>query len=475
MPVPDLLPRLLVAALLVTAPMAPMTHAQQATEAPPPAPAAPDAEAARRAAEAAAAAQAQAIAEAEAEAEARRAIVAAEIARLAAEREAAAQAAAEAAAAEARAAAEAAAAAQAQAIAEAEAEAEARRAIVAAEIARLAAAREARRLADAAVATCLDLAGPPSAEVPVSEAAQRALFDRLRDAFPACREAAELAPEAGGPLFHLATIAQARGDHRQAVALYDRAAAAGEGAAHTRLGDYYNFGIGPIRPDIDRAVAAYRAATDLGDLAGTTTLAFMHRLGRGVPRDPAEMLRLFRIAADGGYHFAQVNLAQTYLTGEGVPGGADPALGIPDPRAAVPHLALAARAGNLDAARTLAALYATGAEGVPPNPALRLRWTRHLADAGDPAAIAARAYLLEQGIGTPADPIAAAQGYIAALETGAVPPDALRAAGGPRPPGWDRQTAIEFQRILQERGLYLGALDGIVGPGTLGAARALAE
>jgi TPR repeat protein len=136
---------------------------------------------------------------------------------------------------------------------------------------------------------------------------------------------------------------------------------------------------------------------------------------------------------------------------------------------------LAARAGNLDAARTLAALYATGAEGVPPNPALRLRWTRHLADAGDPAAIAARAYLLEQGIGTPADPIAAAQGYIAALETGAVPPDALRAAGGPRPPGWDRQTAIEFQRILQERGLYLGALDGIVGPGTLGAARALAE
>jgi hypothetical protein len=138
-------------------------------------------------------------------------------------------------------------------------------------------------------------------------------------------------------------VAQARGDHREAVALYDRAAAAGIGAAHTRLGDYYNFAIGPIRPDIDRAIAAYRAATDLGDLAGTTTLAFMHRLGRGVPRDPAEMIRLFRIAADQGYHFAQINLAQTYLTGEGVPGGADPALGIPDPRAAVPHLALPPR------------------------------------------------------------------------------------------------------------------------------------
>ncbi|MFC2981113.1 tetratricopeptide repeat protein [Roseicyclus marinus] len=392
-----------------------------------------------------------------------------EAVRLAAETEAARLAA------EADAAAEAAAAAQAAAIAEAAAEAEARRAAVAAEIARLAAEREARRQADAGIAACLDTAGPPSAAVPVDEAAQRALFTRLRDALPACQEAANLDPQAGGPLFHLATVAQARGEHREAVALYDRAAAAGVGAAHTRLGDYYNFGIGPIRPDIDRAVASYRAATDLGDLAGTTTLAFMYRLGRGVPRDTAEMLRLFRIAADGGYHFAQINLAQTYLTGEGVPGGADPALGIPDARAAVPLLAAAARGGNLDAARGLAALYATGAEGVPPNASQRLRWTRHVAETGDPAAIAALAFLREQGIGAPADPLAAAQGYIAALETGQIAPEALRAAGGPRAPGWDRQTAIEFQRILQERGLYRGPLDGLVGPGTLGAARAVSD
>jgi hypothetical protein len=42
-------------------------------------------------------------------------------------------------------------------------------------------------------------------------------------------------------------------------------------------------------------------------------------------------------------------------------------------------------------------------------------------------------------------------------------------------PPWDRETALAFQRILQERGLYLGALDAQVGPGTLGAARALAQ
>jgi TPR repeat protein len=201
----------------------------------------------------------------------------------------------------------------------------------------------------------------------------------------------------------------------------------------------------------------------------------MYGLGRGVPRDPDEMIRLFRAAADQGYHFAQINLAQTYLTGDGLPGGADASLGIPDPRAAVPLLAAAARGGNMDAARGLSALYTSGAEGVPPNPTMRLRWTRMAAEAGDPAAIAALAFLREQGIGAPANPVAAAQGYIAALETGEVEVTDLRAAGGPRPPAWERQTAIEFQLILQARGLYDGAIDGMVGPGTLGGARALAD
>jgi TPR repeat protein len=391
---------------------------------------------------------------------------------------------------EAAAAAEAGRLAQEAAAAQAAAEAEARRAIVAAEIARLAAEREAARLAaeeeasrlaeeaaarDAAVAACMETAGPASAEVPVSEAAQSAVFARLRAALTLCEDAVALAPESGGPLFHLATVAQARGEHREAVALYERAAAAGVGAAQTRLGDYYNFGIGPIRPDIDRAVEAYRAATAAGDPAGMATLAFMHRLGRGVARDPAEMVRLFHLAADEGYHFAQATLAQTYLTGEGVPGGSDAGLGIPNPRAAVPLFAAAARSGNMDAALALSQLYAEGADGVPPNANARLRWTRVAAGAGHPPAIAALAFLQEQGIGMAADPVAAAQGYIAALETGAVEADDLRAAGGPRPPFWDRQTAIEFQLILQERGLYRGPIDGLVGPGTLAGARAVAD
>jgi hypothetical protein len=439
----------------------------------------PDPEAGARAAAEAAAAQDAAMAEAAAEREARRAALEAAVAELAARRAAEAQAAAEREAAriaeEAAAAAAAGRAAQEAATAAAEAERDARRAAVAVEIARLAEERAARQAAEAAVTACMEAAGPVSAAVPVSEAAQQALFDRLREAMPLCQEAVALAPEAGGPLFHMATIAQARGAHRDAVALYERAAAAGEGAAHTRLGDYRNFGIGPIRADVDRAVASYRAAVEAGDPAGMATLAFMHRLGRGVPRDAAEMIRLFRAAADAGYHFAQANLGQVYLTGEGVPGGVDADLGVPDARAAVPLFAAAARAGNMDAALALARLYAEGAEGVLPNAASRLRWTRSAAEAGHPPAIAALAYLREQGIGAPADPVAAAQGYVAALETGAVAPEELRAAGGPRPPAWDRQTAVEFQLILQARGLYAGPIDGIVGPGTLGGARGIAN
>jgi hypothetical protein len=340
------------------------------------------------------------------------------------------------------------------------------------EAARLA-AEEAERIAAIAAATeaCVATAGEPSAQVPVSEDAQTALFARLRDARADCMDAVELDPQAGAPLFHLATIAQARGRHREALDLYRQSADAGVGPAHTRLGDYYNFAIGPIRADVERALGHYQDATDLGDPSGTATLAFMYRLGRGVPRDTGEMVRLFRSAADSGYHFAQYQLARVYLDGEGVPGNADDALGIPNARAAVPLFASAARQGNLQAALDLAELYASGADGVDANPPSRFRWTHIAAEAGMPEAIAARAFLLEQGIGIPADPQRAAQEYVRALETGDVRPDEIRMTSGGIP--WDRATAIAFQQILRDRGLYTGPLDGIVGRGTLSGAAAL--
>jgi TPR repeat protein len=329
--------------------------------------------------------------------------------------------------------------------------------------------------AQAALDRCLATAGPPSAEEPISEDAQRAIFRALAAARDDCTEAARDLPEAGAALFHLATIAQATGEHRQAVRLYERAAEAGEAAALTRLGDYYNFGIRPIREDVARAVELYEEAVADGDPAAAATLSMMHRLGRGVPRDPERMIALMQQGADAGYHFAQYRLAQTYLSGEGVPDDALAALGLPDPVRAIPYLAGAARNGNNDAALELAQLYATGAPGLNPNPARQFRWTNFLADQGDGPAIALRSFFYEQGIGTERDPERAAAGYIEALEAGGVDPETMRGTVNGFVPPWDPETALAFQRILQDRGLYLGALDAQVGPGTLGAARAVAQ
>jgi hypothetical protein len=158
-----------------------------------------------------------------------------------------------------------------------------------------------------------------------------------------------------------------------------------------------------------------------------------------------------------------------------VPDDAAESLGVPNARAAVPLLAAAARAGNDEAALDLADLYATGAPGLPANPASRYRWVGFLADRGDAPAIALRAFLTERGIGTARDPERAAAGYVRALETGQVDPATMRGTVNGAVPPWDPETALAFQRILQERGLYQGALDGRVGPMTLGAARQLAE
>ncbi len=413
------------------------------------------------AAETAARAEAEAQAAAEAEAEAAR-VALAEEAAAAAAAAVAAQAAAEAEAAAAR-----------------EASlAEARAAIQALAEERAAAARAAAEVAAAAQAAlvqCLEIAGEPSAENFPTEQAQRDALAALREALPACRAAAEALPEEGAPFFHMATAAQAAGRHRQAVPLYETAAENGVAAALTRLGDYHNFGLRPVREDVDQAVNFYRQAAEAGDPAGMATLAFMYRLGRGVPRDAAQMVALMEQAAAAGYPFAQYNLARTWLTGDGVAGGADAALGIPDPSRAVPLLVPLAQSGNVDAIQDLVALYSGEIGGLPANDFLRGGWVEQLAATGDPAGIAARGFLYEQGIGRPANPQRAAADYVAALETGEVDIDDLRGSVDGRVPPWERETAIAFQTILADRGLYTMAIDGAVGPGTRAAARGLSD
>jgi len=321
---------------------------------------------------------------------------------------------------------------------------------------------------------CREAAGPPDAGTPVSREALDAYLGALSDARAACEEAIKLDPPAPDALFQVGVIRQRTGKHGEAVDLFDRAAQSGVAAAHTKLGDYYNFGIGRIEEDLDRAIAEYRKAAEQGDAAGMTTLAIMYRLGRGVEQDNAKALDLLRAASDQGYHFAQVRLAEVMLDPEGIPAEEAEALGLPAPDQATRLLGRAAIQGNLSAAVDLAALYANDENGVAPSPNLHALWTRRAAKAGMPSAIRTLGVMYEQGHGVDYDPAKAAAFYVEALETGKVDIEGLRDVKGLPRQRWDRTTAIEFQKILIDRGLYRGALDGIVGFGTKAGARKLA-
>ena len=327
--------------------------------------------------------------------------------------------------------------------------------------------------ADAALARCVAIAGAPDSGAPVSRAAMEVYLDALSRARADCAVAAKADPPPPAALFNLAAAQQRAGDHDRAIANFEAAAAAGLAAARSKLGDYHNFGIGPIEEDHARAVAHYRAAAADGDLPAKATLALMHRFGRGVAQDHARMLDLLEKAADGGYHFAQLRLAELYLDPKGIGRDDAAALGLPDPERAVAYYVRAAGQGSVTAMLKLAALHADDGDGVDADPAQHARWIERAAQTGVPRARAALGLLLEQGRGVERDPGRAAELYVEVLESGEVSLGELRRVAGARAARWDRETAIALQRILRARGLYRGAIDGVVGPGTAAAARAL--
>ena len=327
--------------------------------------------------------------------------------------------------------------------------------------------------ADEAAATCLELAGPATAEAPVSKQAVSDYFRAVRSARAACERAVIGANPDPVGLFNVAVLMQADGEHALALETFELAAEAGVVPARTKVADYYNFGTGGIRPDIDRAMTEYRAASEAGDLPAQATLAIMSGMGRGTSRDFRQMVTLLEGAAEGGYHFAQLRLASMYLQPNNIPRSLAEELGLPDVVKAAEMLEKSAAQGNEDAAGALQTLYSE--DGPVTDPAQRAAVIKRSAEGGDAAAINALGFLHERGEGVAYDPEMAASLYVQALETGKVSVNEIRGTVDGRALRWDRDTALAFQRILQERGLYDGALDAKIGPGTLRAARGLAQ
>lgn len=323
----------------------------------------------------------------------------------------------------------------------------------------------------AAAAICRQIAGPPDSGAPVSREALGALFGRLGEARAHCEVAAigpDPDPEA---LFQLAVIMQREGVHERALEVFAMAAGAGLAAAHTKIGDYYNFGIGPVREDYARAVAEYQKAAAAGDAPARSTLAIMYQIGRGVPRDFDRMIALLRESADAGYHFAQFRLAELYMDPGAIPSSLARKLDLPDPIAAAELYEKAAAQGSAEARAALERFYKGG--GAFDDPEVKMKWLMHGVKNRDAQAMNALGFMHERGDGVDYDPVRAAELYVEALRTGDLPVERLRGTVNGYPARWDRETALNFQTILRYLGLYNGALDAIVGPGTLGAARAL--
>ncbi len=114
--------------------------------------------------------------------------------------------------------------------------------------------------------------------------------------------------------------ADGRGQTGLAMALWRRAAKAGNGDAADQIGDLYAEGRGTQRSEA-KAMLWYRRAAARGSAAAMGHIGIAYMTGRGVGRvaDYGKALRWFRRAAAKGSAVAMLIISHFYERGEGVP------------------------------------------------------------------------------------------------------------------------------------------------------------
>jgi hypothetical protein len=101
-----------------------------------------------------------------------------------------------------------------------------------------------------------------------------------------------------------------------AVALLEKAIAAGEPDAAFRLAKVYEFGLG-VQADPARAIALYQEAAAAGIPGAVNDMGYFHFAGEmGIAKDREKALDLFRQAADLGHTEAMFNLASFAANGQ---------------------------------------------------------------------------------------------------------------------------------------------------------------
>ena len=106
--------------------------------------------------------------------------------------------------------------------------------------------------------------------------------------------------------------------YAQAIAAFQRAAAAGNTEAQRRLGFMYYHGEGVAQDNV-RAVALFETAASAGDTLSASNLGMMYEHGMGVGQSDSQAASWYRKAAEFGDARSQFTTSVMYYKGQGVP------------------------------------------------------------------------------------------------------------------------------------------------------------
>ncbi len=238
---------------------------------------------------------------------------------------------------------------------------------------------------------------------------------------------------------------------------YEMAADQGHGYANYYLGNIYYYGDG-VTKNNSRALGYYRKAADekIGDAYVMVGLSYSK--GYGVAQDEKAAVTWYRKAAAADNTQGQFNLGVMYSNGRGV---------TQSKTTAKTWYLKAANKGHSAAQTNLGVLYYMGEGGIAKDYNEAVKWYRKAAAKDHATALTNMGMVYAKGQGVTKDPKLAADYYIRGLKGGSrwlLDRDARN---------WDSATAREFQRKLQEAGVYDGALDGSIGPQSVAAMRKL--
>jgi len=224
-------------------------------------------------------------------------------------------------------------------------------------------------------------------------------------AIASCRAAVAAQPDTARLGYELGRAVLKGGALEEAIALFQKAAAAGEAAAMNSLAYAYENGRGAPK---DMALAArwYRKSADAGNAASMHLLGWHYQKGTGVPEDAGEALSWFRKAAEAGFPAGMVDVGQAYAHGRGVP---------KNPAEAARWFAKAAQSGSSNGMIRLGSAYLDGF-GVGRDPSEAVKWFQKAADAGNRLAMQRLGDAYAEGVGVGVDKGEAERWYRRAKE-----------------------------------------------------------